>query len=506
MKKTLPLLLLLAVGACDRDDRSPYQQASDAYAAGDYRAAAVSAMNAVQAAPADPRTLVLAARIQLALGRGDQAAALLDDARAAGAQDIAALQAEALVLQGRIDQARALMAANPDLPAAQAALLNARLALLGDDRAEAIRILTEAITAHPTDAPLLTSLGRLRLADGEVAAAAELARRALAADRRHGPALQLAGDLAAAQANPRRALALLDEGLRLRPSDPTLLLSRAAALGDLGRYEEMTTALDRAERSGPASIQLTMLRARLLLAQEDARGAQSLLVPVREQVVALPEGLRLLAEIDAAVGNRTTAISSLRRLVTARPEDRAARLRLAELQLAAGQASEAMDTLAPVVSREDGTPAERRVYAAAAQATGRADAPRLTNAAALPTPAYLADRLGAANLAMQQGNWDRAITLYTELRQHEARPNALILNNLAWAHHQLGRNERAVALARQAYELEPGNASIQDSYGWIVYRSGGDRALALQMLTGAARAAPDNRTIAAHLAEVRGGQ
>ena len=78
--------------------------------------------------------------------------------------------------------------------------------------------------------------------------------------------------------------------------------------------------------------------------------------------------------------------------------------------------------------------------------------------------------------------------------------NALVLNNLAFAQDQVGNKQVALDYALRALKQAPGNASVMDTAGWLMIQTGGDKARALQLLRTAAQKAPENATIAAHLA------
>jgi putative PEP-CTERM system TPR-repeat lipoprotein len=49
--------------------------------------------------------------------------------------------------------------------------------------------------------------------------------------------------------------------------------------------------------------------------------------------------------------------------------------------------------------------------------------------------------------------------------------NVVILNNLAWIYQKVG-DERAVEIAREAYDLEPSRPEVADTYGWVLLQSG----------------------------------
>ena len=80
------------------------------------------------------------------------------------------------------------------------------------------------------------------------------------------------------------------------------------------------------------------------------------------------------------------------------------------------------------------------------------------------TRVYLAEALSA------KGRHKEAIAHYMELARRY--PNdAQTLNNLAWSLHSVG-DAQAVKYAEQAYKLKPAEASVLDTYGWILVNHG----------------------------------
>ncbi|HEX8654010.1 MAG TPA: tetratricopeptide repeat protein [Allosphingosinicella sp.] len=105
---------------------------------------------------------------------------------------------------------------------------------------------------------------------------------------------------------------------------------------------------------------------------------------------------------------------------------------------------------------------------------------------------------------MQARDWAEAARLYEGLRRRLGDGDATILNNLALAYSEQGDHERAVPLARRAWELDPGNPGTADSYGWVLFRSGA-RAEGLALLQRAQRGAPTDAEIRRHLEAARRG-
>ena len=111
----------------------------------------------------------------------------------------------------------------------------------------------------------------------------------------------------------------------------------------------------------------------------------------------------------------------------------------------------------------------------------------------------------AANAYLQAKRWPEAIALYEGVRKRLGNNDATLLNNLAWAYAETGDYERAIPLAQRALALEPRNPVTADTLGWLLFRSGKDRVRGVALLEQAARGAPTDAEIRAHLRDARRG-
>lgn len=111
----------------------------------------------------------------------------------------------------------------------------------------------------------------------------------------------------------------------------------------------------------------------------------------------------------------------------------------------------------------------------------------------------------AANAYMQARRWPEAIAHYEAVRKRLGDNDSTLLNNLAWAYAETGDYDRAIPLARRAWALEPRNPVTADTLGWVLFRSGRDRVRGVALLEQAARGAPTDEDIRAHLQSARGG-
>lgn len=100
----------------------------------------------------------------------------------------------------------------------------------------------------------------------------------------------------------------------------------------------------------------------------------------------------------------------------------------------------------------------------------------------------------------QKGDTAAAIKAYESALARNGN-NAMAQNNLAWSYHESGDN-RALATARKAFELEPKNPVILDTLGWLLVK---ERQLAqgIAHLEEAAKLAPSSKEIAEHLSQAR---
>ena len=104
---------------------------------------------------------------------------------------------------------------------------------------------------------------------------------------------------------------------------------------------------------------------------------------------------------------------------------------------------------------------------------------------------------------MERGDWEGAVGVYEGLRARLGENDATILNNLAWAYAQTGDFEAALPHARRAWALDRDNPATADTLGWILFRSGVDRAGGLALLERAARGAPNDAEIRQRLERAR---
>ncbi|GMM94225.1 tetratricopeptide repeat protein [Qipengyuania sp. MTN3-11] len=129
------------------------------------------------------------------------------------------------------------------------------------DLARAADAFDRALAADADDAGLWVDIGRMRYRSGQQELAIAAAERALAIDPANPQALLFQGQLARDAYGLLAGLAWFDRGLDVRPDDPALLLDHAATLIDLDRAEEALVSLRHLARVAPATPELPYLQA-----------------------------------------------------------------------------------------------------------------------------------------------------------------------------------------------------------------------------------------------------
>jgi tetratricopeptide (TPR) repeat protein len=457
-----------------------------ALAAGEIDRAA-RALERLQATPADAaETAVLAGMVKLAqvdfagARAAFESACRLDPKRVDARLDLA----RTLAMLGETEAAAAalapLLAADPANLAVVNALVGLRVA--AGQTAQAVGVAEAAHAAAPQSVPLLVTLGGLYLAqqapqkaldlvaapapatDGSalalLRARAELALgqraaaaatlRTLLAGRPDNTALRReVADLLAADHDYDGARGLLHEGLARRPGDPLLSAGLVAVAAEKGGPAAALEAADALARD-PANPSAATLRGEVLLAQGHAAAAAAAFHAQRAALDQADPGIARLqlreAQALAAAGQPDAAAALLRRWHAAHPEDDAASLVLASLDLAAGRLPAARAGFEAVLARLPNTPAALNNLAWVRQQQGD-----LPGARALAMRAYLlqpdastADTLGWIVLA--QGDAANALPLLRAAAQGRAEP--AIAYHYAAALARSGQTAAAVATLR----------------------------------------------------------
>jgi len=502
MRRSLLLFLptLALLGACQPERGASLAEAQRYFAEGQWADARIELMNFLKTNPDNVAALNLMARIQIAGGDGEGAAATL--ARIGGkppAAGLADMKAEADMLRGRC---RDLLAVMPDKSAMSATLRRVRAlcAIDGGDTAAAAKEVASGLAEHNGDAGLQLVAARLAILRGDLSEAERLVEAARKTKASGYEIEMAAGAIEQRRANVSGALRRYAAAEKHNPLNSGPLAAQAELFAAVKGEERLTSVVDRLRRIAPQSPAMAMAAARLALLRGDAPGAQEKLLAARQLSGDRPAIHLLAGQVGMAAGNHDIAIAELSRYLGSGVHDEDAALTLAAAYAASGDPERAIATLEPFAELAD---ASRSVLAATARYAKAAGQPKAAAdyaaRAAKPSPGRTANLLVRADRALAAKDWKGAIIAYQALIDREGvRPNAMMLNNLGWAHFQDGQTDKAIALLRDALKQAPDNASVLDSLGWVLWSSGEDRAAARTYLAKAHRLAPANAAIKAH--------
>jgi cellulose synthase operon protein C len=634
----LAALLLATTAACGNSGGTPADMIARGQAAlkeGQPRTARIEFLNAIKADPDNARLRLLQAETYLALGDGVAAEAELRRAAQLGtpAAEMHHLQAHALQLQGKNEEALAEAAKAPPAHAARAARVAGLAQGATGNVAAATEAFDRALRLTPNDADLWLDVARFRRSVGNVGGAIQATDAAVKLRPGHADALTLRGELTRGQYGMAAALAWFDRALEIDPANVTARLEKAATLGDMGRMRDMLAETRTVLVQAPNHPMAYYLQSMLAARARKFELARSLYQRTNGALDAQPAGMMLASAIDFQTGNVEQAVARLEKVVSQQPGNAKARRLLAAAQVRRGDAAGAVETLRPLADRGDAdsytltlmgqalqkqgdADAAARYFARAAQPQNRAQSALLATAvdaqqleamrklaAARPddpqpqvaliggllsrgqsdealqrarvlqakhsgvpdvhtlvgdalgvrgdfagaareyqkaanlqfsepvairlvealrrsnqspaaarvlqlyleqNPRNAAALLMAANGHMEAGNWPQAIRIYEGLRSRLGDRDAALLNNLAWAYGEQRQYDRAIPLAEKAWGLDRNNPATADTLGWLLFKSGKDKARGLALIERAARGAPDDAAIRAHLQAAKG--
>lgn len=501
--RRLPLLILpglVLLAACQPGRDANLAEAERLYADGQWANARIELMNLLKVEPANAGALTLMARIQIASGDGVGAATTLarlgDQAASPELKD---MQAEADMLRGRCGD---LLSAAPGKtpPSATLRRVRALCAIDGGDMAAAEKEIAAGLTDHPGDAGLQVAASRLALLRGDLSEADRLIGDARKAKGNEFEIEMAAGALDQRRAHVSGALAHYAAAEKRNPLNAGPLAAQAELLAAIGDQKGLSAIVKRLRRLAPQSPATAIAEARLALLRDDPRSAQEKLLAARQLAGDRPALQLLAGRVAAALGNHDIAIAELSRYLGSGVRDEDAALTLASAFAATGDPERAVATLTPMANRPDPSRAVLAALARHAKAAGQTKAAAdFAVRAAKPSPARTTNLLVRADRALATKDWKGAILAYEALIEREGiRPDALILNNLGWAHFQDGQADKAIALLKDALKQAPDNASVLDSLGWVLWSSGKDRTAGRTYLAKAHRLAPGNAAVKAH--------
>jgi tetratricopeptide (TPR) repeat protein len=400
---------------------------------------------------------------------------------------------------------------------------------------------------------------------GEMRAMLSETRKALTIQGKHPMAFYLQAMLAARARKFELARSLYQRTNGTFDEQPAGMLLSSAIEYQIGNVEQSVTKLERLVAMQPENRKARRLLAAAHWKRGNVDATINTLRPVADRPDADSYSLALLGQAlqkqgddkaaavflaRAAQPQRPSAalmapsmtdeqLNGLRQLAEAKPDEVQAQILLIGALLSKGLGDEALERARRVQAKHPGAPdahilvgdalGTRGDFAGAAQEYRKAANLSFTEPVAMrmiealrrsgqgpaaakvlqlfleQNPRNLPAMTLAANGFMEAKKWPQAIRIYEGIRSRLGDRDAALLNNLAWAYMEQGNFDQAVPLAEKAWNLDKRNPATADTFGWILFKSGKDKARGLVLLEQASRGAPTDLQIQAHLQAARRG-
>ncbi len=396
------------------------------------------------------------------------------------------------------------------------------------DLAAATEYYNKAVSLQEDSSMAQLSLARLELAQGKKDQAEKRYRKMLEKQPENSAVLVALAKLIASNGQVGEAIGLLEKARKVNPAELEGRLILANYFLIRNEAEQSLTVAKEALRAVPQSPSAMLVIGRAQLVT-DKSAALKTLNQLVEYSPTFAEAHFYLAQAKSGSGDVAGAQKSLQQAVKLKPDYLLAQLSLARIDLKAGHIDKVLTTARQMLQ-------QHKENASVYLLQGDAYLAKKDFQAALP--AYLqaekyTDRndavLRIAKLYQRQGKHGKAIKAltdwlknnkdnfgarfylaisylstgesekayieYTQLNKKHP-DNPAVLNDLAWLKYEKGEPD-ALKMAERAYNLSPDNAAIQDTYGWILLKSGRVET-ALSALQQASAKWPTNRDIRYH--------
>ncbi len=380
-----------------------------------------------------------------------------------------------------------------------ARLLEAQIWLAKGDVKKSIDGLERLNQTYPNVPVVKYHMARAHLQNKNAVQASAALSQAIAANPNYVEAILLLSELQLREGNAPPVVAAMQQLLRRQPDLKPAQLLLGEAYRFLGRMEEAASVIQAQIKASPQSSQPYLLMGMLMRQQNKSGEARKAFDKALELE---PDNLLVFAQIvdlDLEDKNFAGALERVRVQMKKMPTSAGAQFLEARVYAAQGQWDQAEAALLKTLDL-DSTFSRAydlliSTYISAnklAPAIGQLEgllAKNPDNARALMMTALIYDK---------KGDFEKAREAYEKLLA--ATPDfAPALNNLAYlVGERLNQLDKAYEYARKARSLQPDDASIADTFGWILYRQG-DFKQALALLQESALKYPDAPEIQYHV-------
>ena len=347
------LVSVLMTGCSKTDDpKALLSQARQFQQKGDTKAAVIQLKNALQKNPDDPEARFTLGSIYLDTGDALSAEKELRKAVTLGvkAERVVPLLGKALFVQGKPQQALDETVSVTGLSESAEILAvrgNALAALAKPDLAKAA--FQKALDAKPDFAPALIGAAKLAVITHDLVLATRYADRATAKNPGDADAWMFKGDLLRTRGDAEGAERAYGEAVKLRPTDISILNSRANAYISSGKFALARTDLETAKKRTPGSLNLVYTQAVLDFSEGKSKAALDSLQLLMQSAPDYLPAILLSGAVQFSLGSNEQAEQNVKKYLAAEPDNLNARKLLASIYVNSGQTDAAMTVLGPAL-------------------------------------------------------------------------------------------------------------------------------------------------------------
>ena len=381
----------------------------------------------------------------------------------------------------------------------EAHLLQAQIWLARGETKNAIESLERLDTTY-RDIPIIkVNLARAYLQNNNAPQAATFLNQVTAANPDNAEAALLLGEANLRSGNAQQVVAPM---LELRKKQPDLLRAQlllAQAYQSLGRLDDAAAIFREQIRLSPENPQPHFLLGLILRQQKKNEEAWEALEHARRLA---PENLLIasqLIDLDIADGRFDSALQRVQAELQRAPQSPGAHFLEGKVYAAQGQWDRAEAALLKTLESDPNDSSAYDALISTYIASNKLpQAIRQVETLLSKSPDNPRALMISALLYERTSEFAKAKAAYEKLLSRK--PDfAPVLNNLAYLYaERLGEVDKARDLAQRARVLQPGDAAIADTLGWILYKQE-DYKQALALLEESARNLPDDPEIQFHL-------
>jgi tetratricopeptide (TPR) repeat protein len=384
----------------------------------------------------------------------------------------------------------------------RALFLKARFERLAGNRQEAFRLVNQAITADNSLIPAHFLLARLYAEDGDLLQATSAYRKVLQLNPFVAQAQIEVARLLLAQGARQGSDEFLEAAILMTPRDHALRVRLAKLLLEQGDIPLATAEIEELVARFPDSAVVTSLMGSLSFLKKDYRSAERWFERSFDLDRNSLDTITGLVVLDLVANRPARARGRVEDALARSPESIDILLLAAKTYASIGDLPNAEASFGRAIeldpSRLDAfTMLGQLYYDAGALDRGAAVFARIVEAR--PRAIFAHTMLGI--IAERQGRVSEAVEHYRRALAID-RETPIAANNLAWLYAEQNRNiDEAVLLAQAAQKRLPDSPEVNDTIGWVFYRS--ERpdllTLAVSYLRDAVEADGDNPVYRYHL-------